>query len=259
LAIAFAISLALHEIIAGVVPTNLTATPAQPEVVTRVRIVHVALRAIATPHPRIVRIVYRPPPHLAARRAAAQVRNGSHVRSGSQPPRTIVLPQRALQTHQSKPIWEIGHATAPNQRGGGGGDGSATGSGAGAQASGGDAAGGDEPCGYVTFSDPHGSQFDSRTRGFWVDIRMSVHFADGTLQSMILDYPWYYASETANPWSDANVKDPSFPTRFQPPPPQRLGGEPALVKYVIAHSTPDGMTLLKACPTEPQPGRSRRS
>lgn len=256
MAIALAISIALHEILAGVVPTRLAVAPARPEVVTRAAIVRVALHAVATAHPRIVRIVYHPPSHLIARRVAAQVRGGSHVRGGSQRPPAKAQPHRSLQAYQSKPIWDTGSSVAVHHRGGGG----AIGRGTGAQGSGGsDAAGGNEPCGFVTFSDPHGSQFDPRTRGFWVDIRMSVHFADGTLQSMILDYPWYYASESANPWSDANLKDPSFPTRFQTPPPQRLGGEPELVKYVIAHSTPDGMTLLKDCPTEPQPGRNLRS
>jgi len=122
---------------------------------------------------------------------------------------------------------------------------------------------GAEPCGFVTFSDPHGSQYDARTHGFWVDIRMSVHFADGTSQSMILDYPWYYASESANPWSDQNLKDPNFPTRFQAPPAPKLAAEPALVQYVAAHSTADGMTLLRDCipaaaPSTPSDGMPRR-
>lgn len=77
---------------------------------------------------------------------------------------------------------------------------------------------------------------------------MSVHFADGSAQSVMLDYPWYYPSEAANPWSDQNLKDPNFPTRFQPPPADRVSGEPPLVQYVAQHSTPDGMTLLRDCP-----------
>lgn len=72
------------------------------------------------------------------------------------------------------------------------------------------------------------------------------------MQTTILDYPWYYPSEAANPWSDQNVKDPDFPTRFQAPPPEKLAEEPALVKYVAKHSTPDGMTMLRDCP-EPSP------
>ncbi len=127
------------------------------------------------------------------------------------------------------------------------------GNGSGMHGNGNDAASGDEPCGFVTFSDPHGSQFDPRTRGFWVDIRMSVHFAGGAAQSMILDYPWYYPSEAANPWSDRNLTDPDFPMRFQPPPAEKIAGEPTLVKYVMERSTPDGMTMLRDCPTPTPP------
>ena len=159
------------------------------------------------------------------------------------PARTLHL--ELVRTGNSKPIWDTGGGAKT------GGMLAQAGNGA---LGGGQSSAADEPCGFVTFSDPHGSQFDSQTHGFWVDIRMSVHFADGTSQSMILDYPWYYANETANPWSDANLKDPTFPTRFQTPPPEKLGAEPPLVKYVIAHSTPDGMTLLRDCPqTLPTP------
>lgn len=125
---------------------------------------------------------------------------------------------------------------------------SGTGTHAGTNGNGIGAANGDEPCGFVTFSDPHGSHYDPRTRGFWVDIRMSVHFADGSSQSMLLDYPWYYPGEAANPWSDRNVKDPNFPMRFQPPPSGKAPDEPQLVRYVVEHSTAEGLTLLRDCP-----------
>ncbi len=75
---------------------------------------------------------------------------------------------------------------------------------------------------------------------------------------MILDYPWYYPNEAANPWSDQNLKDPNFPTRFQPPPAGKIAGEPPLVKYVMERSTPEGMTLLRDCPT-PAPSGSGNS
>ena len=80
---------------------------------------------------------------------------------------------------------------------------------------------------------------------------MSVHFADGSAQSMLLDYPWYYASEADNPWSDRNLHDPDFPTRFQAPPSDKLDAEPQLVRYVMEHSTADGATLLGDCPAMP--------
>jgi hypothetical protein len=161
--------------------------------------------------------------------------------------RRALPPAPMKEAPNAKPVWDTanGGATAGTSFAGDGGTGAA---GVGAQANGGDAAGADQPCGFVEFSDPHGSQYDPHTRGFWVDIRMSVHFADGSSQSVMLDYPWYYPSEAANPWSSQNAKDLAFPTRFEAPPAAKAVGEPPLVKYVLEHSSPEGLTLLRDCP-----------
>jgi hypothetical protein len=158
-------------------------------------------------------------------------------------------------TSGARPIWDTASGAAASGVTAVAGEGSSAGSGSSSEGAGNPSQSGEQPCGFVTFSDPHGSHFDARTRGFWVDIRMSVHFADGTSQSMMLDYPWYYPSEAANPWSDQNLKDPNFPTRFQPPPAEKAIGEPPLVQYVGAHSTRDGMTLLRDCPAGVAPSR----
>ena len=159
-----------------------------------------------------------------------------------------LAPARA-QRSGAKPVWDVGAGSGAEQLAASQtGSSIGSGSGAGTTGTGNSAASETEPCGFVEFSDPHGSAFDARTRGFYVDIRMRVHFADGTSQSLVLDYPWYYSNEAANPWSDQNLRDPNFPTRFQPPPQSKLENEPELVRYVIAHSTADGMTLLSDCP-----------
>jgi hypothetical protein len=139
--------------------------------------------------------------------------------------------------------------------GSGGDSGTGSGSsGAGAGAGdGGGTGGGAQPCGFVTFSDPDGSRYDKSTGGFYVDIAMTVHFSNGGTASLVLDYPWYYASESANPWSGRNRDDPNFPTTFQQPPLEKRDAEPPLVKYVMAHTTRDGYTLLKDCPPSPSP------
>ncbi len=235
LLLAIAISIAIHEAAAGLVPQALWRPSPSQEVVTHARILRVALRTVATPTPRPVRVAERVrlvPAAPAAHRASA--RRGK--------PRRVV-------THAvsaARPAWDAAgsgsaHAIVASA-------GTGTNSGNGASAAGDAAASDTRPCGFVTFSDPHGSQYDSRTHGFWVDIRMAVRFSDGATQSMILDYPWYYASEAANPWSDQNLRDPNFPTRFQQPPPEKAAGEPPLVQYVMAHSTADGLTLLRDCP-----------
>jgi hypothetical protein len=244
--LAIALSIALHEILAGLVPATLARTNSPPEIVAHARMLRIATRPSATPAPhRAVRhvLVLTPLPRRVLARVPA-ARGAQHKRTapGAAAPKPPAF-------SNSKPIWDV--AAAGTSAGAGvGQSGNAGGAGgtAGESTSGDGSAAGDEPCGYVDFSDPHGSHFDPQTRGFWVDIRMTVHFADGSSQATILDYPWYYPSEAANPWSQANLRDPNFLPRFQPPPAAKAAGEPPLVQYVIAHSTPDGLTLLKDCP-----------
>ena len=245
LLLAVAISIAIHEAVAGLVPQALWRPSPSREVVAQARIVRIAMRPVATPTPRPVPIATRVRPVAAqsshAALAAPRVAQASPRRTE---PRRIA----GLAPSRGRPIWDVagsGNSHAIVASAGTGTSGGAVTSGAGNAAA---PAGDTRPCGFVTFSDPHGSQYDSRTHGFWVDIRMAVRFSDGSRQSMILDYPWYYPSEAANPWSDQNLRDPNFPTRFQQPPPGKTTGEPPLVQYVMAHSTADGLTLLRDCP-----------
>ncbi|MGC9993479.1 MAG: hypothetical protein ABSD52_13950 [Candidatus Cybelea sp.] len=226
-----------------------TTTP-QREIVTKVRLLRVVNRVAAKPAPQprptIGLAAVSPPPHRI--RVVADV--------AGRP----VAPRRALaarapasaQRYGSKPVWDVSSGGSAGQLAAAQtGDSAGSGSSSGQAGTGSGVASGAEPCGFVEFSDPHGSAFDAGTHGFYVDIRMQVHFADGTSQSVVLDYPWYYSSESANPWSDQNLRDPNFPTRFQLPPQSKMGNEPELVRYVIAHSTADGMTLLRDCPSPP--------
>ena len=168
------------------------------------------------------------PPPTAAPQPAASVLPRKYARRRGTPGRPVAGASTrsaargaAVPAAASRPIWDVATASKTVAASAGNGNSAGPGAGSGTQGGGTGAASGAPPCGYVTFSDPHGSHFDPRTHGFWVDIRMSVHFADGSAQSMILDYPWYYSSEAANPWSSRNVNDPNFPTRFQPPPSER--------------------------------------
>src|SRR5580704_14066136 len=224
LLLAIAISIALHEVFAGLVPAGLTRTTAGREIVTRAQIMRVAVRARPAPTPRPVAVVVQLHPIESATPRSIQAPPGKaapHVTRSATSVRVA-----STERSDSKPVWDAvaagtrtgalavanGKAGAPSFGSVQNGDGEA-------------APSGNAPCGFVTFSDPHGSQ-----------------------QSLILDYPWYYPSEATNPWSDQNLKDPNFPTRFQPPPPEKSAAEPQLVKYVIAHSTPEGLTLLRDCP-----------
>ncbi|MGB8909159.1 MAG: hypothetical protein WCC84_10460 [Candidatus Cybelea sp.] len=217
---------------------------------TRARIVVVAVRPTPTPDAIVTpRPIVRPHAVVAVQRQLIARAHEGRPGGGAPHHAPIALPARVA--FDSRPVWDVGGASTGS---GPALSSSGAGAGTGARGRGNDATNADEPCGFVTFSNPHGSHYDPNTHGFWVDIRMAVHFSNGSSQSLMLDYPWYYSSEAANPWSDQNLRDPSFPTRFQAPPPSKTAGEPQLVQYVIAHSTPDGMTLLHDCPgTSPTP------
>jgi hypothetical protein len=262
LLIAAAFAIAVHEVLAGLVPPERSIAQQPPEIVARVQMTRVSVRATPTPKPKPrprqhvithVHVIAVLSPHRVTHRSSGTAaRHETIRRSGAPRPKPMVVAN-------ARPVWDTPPPVGGNGSGAGNGanQGSvgngvaAAGSGTGSTGSGTDDGGGNEPCGFVDFSDPHGSQYDRHTHGFWVDIRMSVRFPDGSTQSVILDYPWYYASEADNPWSDRNLRDPNFPTRFQPPPLAKAASEPALVQYVIAHSTTEGLTLLHDCPTPP--------
>jgi len=140
-------------------------------------------------------------------------------------------------------------AAAVPATGDGTGAGNADGAGSLGNGTNGTGPGGSLPCGFVELSDPHGSHYDPSTGGFHVDIRLSVQFPDAHRESMILDYPFYYPSEAASPWSGRNLHNTNVPMLMQRPPPDRAASEPPLVQYVLQHTGADGFTLLEDCPT----------
>ncbi len=239
-------------------PANSARRPPREEIVSRMQIATLSVRS--TPAPTPTPLPPAPAPQWVAALSKAVASPAAASPSRARPAaRAAAVARNSARLTATRPIWDVAAArkSAFATDAGNATTSAGNASGAGTQGSGG-ATGGAPPCGYVTFSDPHGSHYDARTHGFWVDIRMSVHFADGSAQSMVLDYPWYYPSEAANPWSDRNLNDPRFPTRFQPPPSEKIADEPQLVKYVMEHSTPEGTTLLRDCPEAPPTPAKRR-
>lgn len=252
--VAFAIAVALHEIVAGLIPRRTPPTATEPEVVAHIQIARIT-RRLPTPKPppppRPPRIVSHS--HVVA---PTETRVVARTTTGVSAPREIIHRVGAARPKppkfsNTKPIWDIpvgaqGAGAGKNSGAGSVGTGG-NGTGAGNAGSGNGAAVGNEPCGFVTFENPHGAKFDPQTRGFWVDVQMSVHFPDGHAESVLLDYPWYYAKSTLNPFENQSV-----PMLFQWPPADKRDGEPPLVQYVMQHSAQPGITLLKDCP-EPSP------
>lgn len=101
-----------------------------------------------------------------------------------------------------------------------------------------------EPCGEVDFS-PNGNATTDKTGRVWEYVALIVHFPDGSEQNVDLDYPFYYPSEDQDPFIKGHD---TIPATFQFPPPNQAPNEPALVQYVIQHTSADGYTLLHDCP-----------
>jgi hypothetical protein len=230
---ALAIAIALHAILAALVPAP-GQQPPQREVVSHVAIVRVTVRPPPpppTPQPARTRAPAGIPAPAPARGARTRHSGSTRVRSKRAEPLALA----ATKPVGGVPAGDTGAGAGPGVSSAGRG-----GSGAGD---------GGAPCGFVEFSDPHGSRYDPQTHGAWVDIEMSVRFPDGHSEMLSLDYPWFYPNDAANPWSEQNLHDPDFPTTFQSPPPEKRANEPALVQYVIAHTSTGGYTLLKDCPS----------
>lgn len=245
LLLGIALAIALEEIIAAVVPAHLT-PPAQTErvVTTSVQIV----RTTPTPKPT-------PLPVVHARKVAQTQRQATTVSpaapSKPQHIRRVASAPSVAHVHPHPhlvPIKTGGHGASTSVAKaltGGVGNGQ-TGSGvSGSGAGTGGAAAAHEPCGEVDFQPTSNPIVDPATGRIWEHMEMMVHFPDGSVQSVPLDYPWYYPSREQDPFMPGNA---SVPATFQPPPPDQRANQPPLVAYVIAHSTPDGYTLLRDCP-----------
>ena len=246
--IAIAISLALHEILAALLP----GAPQQEHVqeyVANVEVLHV-VKATPTPVPR-------PTP------APVPVRNHAIVLAVPQKKTVIKAPSGASahkevihhagaarpkpqKISHAKPIWDIPVGAQGAGAGKGTGAGSlangtnGTGTGSNGNGSGSQAA----ACGEVDFSVTGIPRYD-RASGFYVydRVKLIVHMSDGTQQELPLDYPWRYKSEAGDPFLHSNV-----PTFFEFPPENMRANEPPIVQYVMKHTNSYGGTTLNNCP-----------
>jgi hypothetical protein len=242
--IAVAAALAIHEILAGLVPWRTsTIPPEQPETITIARLVRIEHKP--TPRPIVHAHV------IAPTNVQPTVVNPGNP-SANQHIRRVASARPLVKTHYHSAPARIhvptgGHGagtskSAKANTGGIGPGGTGTGeSGVGTGTGGAPAA--HEPCGYVDFLPYDTPTIDSSGRR-WEHISLVVHFPDGSSQSSDLDYPFYYASSTIDPFVPANK---NIPATFQFPPAGRSVSP--VVQYVIDHTRPDGTTVLKDCPS----------
>ncbi len=254
--LAAAVAFALIEIVMILIPRHAYTVTVEPkETITIAKLTRIEHRVVHTPKPKptpqpVVHTKVIAPTHVKP--SVVNPGNPSrqqHIKRISQAAPTV-------RTHyHSKPVEHVPmgaqgagtskKATALNGSVGTGGSG--TGQSGQGQGTGG-APAAHEPCGYVDFIATGNPTVDRSTGRVWEYIQMIVHFPDGSEQSVDLDYPWYYASDEQDPWSDYNEKKhPNEPVPFQFPPAGQTASEPPLVQYVIQHTSADGYTRLHPC------------
>jgi hypothetical protein len=243
LALAFACSIAVHEIAIVLIPHQESVET--PEVrVSHVSLLHVQQlpRALPTPTPT------PPPPKIIA---PAKVTAGVHAHvekikhAGAKrptPPHVVyATPDVSVPT---------GGQGAGAQNGAGAGSVSQTngsGSGAGAAGTGNGAA----LCGAVDFESTGPATYNPQS-GYYErsNIIATVYYADGTSERIPLDWTWQFKTEDDDPFNPTS----NAPMLFQFPPNSLRSGEPAPIQYIIAHTTAAGRTNLNdRCPNIPPP------
>ena len=235
----------MHEIVAALLPTLPTPSAAR-EVVENVTIARVERkptpRPTPTPPPRHTIVIAQPRAQGKAARAEVIKRMG--------PPRP--KPPRIV---HAKPIWDVAVATPGEGAGAGAGTdagspGNGT-SGTGAGDAGSGPGGGGAPCGAVDFI-PKGEAIFNPATGFYErsNIVAVLHYADGTSDSVTLDWTWRFKSEDLDPFNPKS----DAPMFFQFPPASQRANEPPQVQWIMKNTKSYGGTMLNdRCPNIPPP------
>lgn len=240
--VAIACAIALHEILAALIPPFSKAPPDGKEVIEHVTIAKV-VKPTPTPTPKPT------PTPIATPRVVARENEGKQAvkmvikRAGLD----MVKPPKTIHT---KPIWDY----VPTKAGQGAGAGVKEGAGSlgtGGQGTGTGNAGngaGAGACGAVDIGATGLATFNPNT-GMYErnNVYAIVHFADGTAQRVNLDWTWRYQTEEQDPFKHVDL-----PLFFQFPPASQRAAEPPLVQYIMHNSNAQGHTLLNdQCPNIP--------
>jgi hypothetical protein len=246
LGVAFAIALALHAIAFALVPRQNAVKAPQEAIVARVTLARIA----RTPSPR-------PSPTPAPREVIAEaiVHAGVHARvepikhAGARRP----TPPKVVYATPDAAIPSGGEGAGAQNGAGAGSLSGTTGSGNGTGAAGNGNGSGAAPCGAVDFEAIGEAKYNPDTGYYERKITATVYYADGSSERIALDWPWLYKSEADDPFNSDSTYVP-----FQFPPADQRASEPPPIQYIIAHTRPNGTTLLTdRCPNIPPPPSPR--
>jgi hypothetical protein len=135
----------------------------------------------------------------------------------------------------------------------GGGD-NGTGAGSGTSGNGAGAVNANTPCGDVMFS-PVGPPKNPNSNTQIERVAASVTFPDGHAEKVLIPYPWSYTNPEQNdPWSSTQLRlNPDTAVNMiLPPPGTDTSSYDPLLKYILAHTSPEGGTTLAPCPKLPK-------
>ena len=243
LALAVVLALALHELFAAFFPAPVHETG---ETIHVAQVIRIEKRPKPTPTPTPVPTSTPTPEPVRTTPNPAPPR----ARASAGPAANIAHTHYHKKVIESLPIWDKVGGAGASKHGTGSGANGTGGNGAGTGGSGNGVAGPGEPCGFVEFEPTEANRYDRATGGFYETLKMTVHYGDGGSEAINLDWPFYFPSDAADPWSTENLEHPErmpdFP--FQFPPRSKVPNEPPVVQYVITHSTPAGLTILRDCP-----------
>ncbi|MFN2449153.1 MAG: hypothetical protein ABR508_05080 [Candidatus Baltobacteraceae bacterium] len=256
LVLGLAVALALHEILAALVPLHRATIRETPiETITIAKIIKIEHRVKPTPkptprpsptpqpvvHTKVIAETHTPTPIV---NPAAPSQN-HHVRRIASARPLVHTRYHSKPANIHVPTGGHGAGTSANAKANTGGIGpGGNGTGVNGEGNGtGGAPAAHEPCGFVEFLQTEEATVDTSTGRIWEHIMVRVHFPDGTDQTQPLDYEWYYSSKAQDPFMQETKE-----AVFQFPPADQRANEPPLVQYVMEHSTGDGITRLKDCP-----------
>jgi hypothetical protein len=210
-------------------------------------------RPTPEPTPRPTQPPTAPPTHAAVvQRAAPPAQHASGGASRAPTPTPHITVARHPAVHTPARALAVADATGTGMgpgvaNGEGPGNGGGAGNGTGGDGSG--PANTDAPCGYVEFIPYESPQIEGTTS--YEHIRATVHYPDGHTEFADFPYPWIYAdAEVNDPWSISNMRHPgNGDARAQlPPPGANVSRYPDVIRYVLEHTTPSGVTVLQECP-----------
>jgi hypothetical protein len=258
--LAIALAIAINEVLIGFLqfPRD---QPEEPPHTVMVKIDRMPTPR-PTPKPTPPPIVHVPPHATPAPKqeiAAARAIGPKAPKHGGKPARHVVktkvvatVPVRSASGKAAGATGTGSGQGAGAAEDGGGDNGTTAGTGSGGNGTG--AVNANTPCGDVMFS-PVGPPKNPNTNTQIERVAATVTFPDGHPEKVLIPYPWPYTNpEQTDPWSGTQLRlHPDDPvSMILPPPGTDTSSFEPLLKYILDHTTKDGLTTLAPCPKSPK-------